>query len=1195
MVTIGQSRTASLGFLVIFLVFFLCLMSRSHSDVPKSKLYEVQWHRLVSKDTGQTYMRGKLSTPLALHELEDWPMVSEPGSSSPERMGLAVNLLEESLASLEICAKSRSWWTENTVKTVDFRGRHKTGTSIPAAIEPSCSYFIDRHSTKHPFIPEETSSWPGALDLVIFELAPFEPASAALPLYDKSADNWLATSSGAGGSPFWHDPKWRFYPGGMAQSLGAIEILPLLTNPFARLFFHPDSFSSSASEVLLIHFINPDGSSARRIITQSEFSDLTGILPVDHPDFWKILANSEISVKASEETDIITLCGLSHQLSAEMTFLAGKFLQNSVQSPVPDEQGQSAGQVQANSGDQGNGGRQGSPNSPLRPSSAENQGSKGGAGGEKQPPEEPGLFAAVFSDSDQLFVDMLVNAARAGDPKQVESLVHEHGVQLLFGLHCLTGESALHAAIKADQEPVILKIMDLSGDDGYSRLLQLPNRMKQTPLDLFKLFEELSQREQAVAMETTDQHMPRTSSEAVEPVNHPISVSQPSSCTFHPFVKQAEALDPEDQQIKEYFGKYDQDLQRYRDSDIQYASEGRVECAVHPGFWHAETRLPCCGAYICQPTVIVLARMMISGLIRKNDERVNCPACERQLDLVTALNTMKAVAEGRVVHLSKSSASEGYMVLQGGEKFTLKSEPYLIRSSREIKDFVDDILSILYEHVDIKKKFEQKVIFLKNTECEICLEAQNCIQLSREEECAHRFCRDCLKEYLKQSAVDLNALSQGILTCPGTDCPVQIPDYVVQVLTGKKILERLHNSQLKLAAKKNKTLFICLTPSCDNVMDIGEACSPKVFCNSCRQTSCSQCLVTPFHEGWSCKVYQTALTKDGSQAMFEAFKKREAHKIKNCPVCNTEIYKEMGCNLMHCSSCQEAFCWECLQVITGSGYKHFREGKCKLQDSAGAQHNAHALEDPGEVRQREIRPHCQRCFTENMIEQWLCGHYFCTKCQEHLFSEAAENDLNFDELCIVCFGQKPEATANQRHNGGHDPLPQVAEPQVAGRLLSPQVVGRFGRFLRPQVAGHIPRPQVAGHILRPQVAGHILRPQVAGHILRPQVAGHILRPQVAGHILRPQVVGHTLRPQVAGHILRPQVVGHTLRPQVAGHILRPQEYPKALAGDKPAAEGLWNEKTCWCCYQRFRVRDTTDICERCLSRMVRMAEQLDTP
>jgi hypothetical protein len=41
---------------------------------------------------------------------------------------------------------------------------------------------------------------------------------------------------------------------------------------------------------------------------------------------------------------------------------------------------------------------------------------------------------------------------------------------------------------------------------------------------------------------------------------------------------------------------------------------------------------------------------------------------------------------------------------------------------------------------------------------------------------------------------------------------------------------------------------------------------------------------------------------------------------KDCPKCATAIEKNLGCNHMHCSSCNHDFCWVCLASWTGAHY-----------------------------------------------------------------------------------------------------------------------------------------------------------------------------------------------------------------------------------------------------------------------------------
>ena len=852
-----------LACITVFLGFYLCLMTQSLATDQKSLLYEVQWHRLTSDSAGQIYMQGKLPAPLLLSDSIDLPAIA-PLSSG--RTAVAVNLLDDSVVSLGICVKTHSWWTENTVETLDFRGRRKAAIRLPAAIEPACSSLADGYGNKHGFIPEGTSGWPGLLDLIIFEITPFKPASS-LPGPTHKAWSRFMASSGAARDSFWHDPKWRFFPGGVQPSLGYLDIFPLWANPFALLFLHPDSHPTQEPDVLVIRFINEDGTEAIKTVTQSQFTELTEEMSVTCPDFWKRLAGSEVSVRVGTIADLSEICRRSQQLSSEVNQFASRLLYGPVQSPVGTKQKETEENPGSDS-DSNAEQHQHSQTSPLLTVLSGGRNLEGGAGGERRPPED---FASdpIVSDNYQQVVDILVDAAEAGSVELVRSLIVKNGNRLFFGLHSESGESALHAAIKAGKEFIVMQIQALCSEAEYLDLLQWPNKHNQTPMLLLDIVEYSNPARQQQALDSQASMV--TSPHSASPSE---TASQPHLDTFHPFIESVAKLHLEDH-IEECFQKYNLDLKSYTDPKTQQDSMGRKECAVHPGFSHAEVELACCGAFICQSVVIALARKMISGFIRKHDDRIDCPCCQQPLDLVMTLNRLKVTTKEKIFCESLKPVDPWIKLLTG--HYDNPCLPFY----RETEDFAEDILGILTDHVKIKKQFEQRVAFLKNAECDICMEITQCIQLSREQECTHRCCPECLKTYLQSSAINLNALSAGVLTCPGTDCPVHIPDYVVQAITGKQILRKLHMSLLRLAASKNKNLFICLNPDCDNVMDIEEACSSKVVCDSCNQVSCRQCLVTPYHEGWSCHLYQTALTSHGAEAMFEAAKKESPTSSKN--------------------------------------------------------------------------------------------------------------------------------------------------------------------------------------------------------------------------------------------------------------------------------------------------------------------------
>ena len=619
----------------------------------------------------------------------------------------------------------------------------------------------------------------------------------------------------------------------------------------------------------------------------------------------------------------------------------------------------------------------------------------------------------------QQTVDSLVDAAGSGNKQQVSQILKKHFYGLLFDLHSITGNSALHAAIEAQQTDIILLIKDHCPRFSYYKLLNHENSQQLSPLQLLLMSSDDSESLQpepetsAATVASADGLADETSAISSQSnqaniitlvqgiLNWLFGYKQEESASAHPFIERAEKIDINIQHTDAAFDKYNLDLRRFKPSKVSEVSAGRAECAVHPGFYHADASLPCCQANICQTVIVVLSRMMISSYTSTGDDNVACPVCSQSLDLTKFLEKLNAkLIERRRLVCAVSP------LLTSDDHLKMDSNIMLLNEELQLGTaticFTDEILSILHEHIIIKQLFQKRVSFFEDTECGICTELKQCMQLSDQtSECNHKFCRLCLITFMTQASVDLNTLSTGTLNCPGNNCQEVIPDFVVQALSGKNTITKLHKSLNKLSASRNKNLFICLNSECETLIDVENIRCMKVICPACKNSNCRECQVTPFHEGWSCEMYRKALTSDGANKMFEEAKKKEPHYFKKCPNCKADIYLAQGCNMVHCTHCQTKFCWLCMKIIEFENYLHFKEGKCSLWKQKPILHDdPESVTKAGQPKPVE-HPYCMRCQTENMLNQWLCGHYFCNACEMHLITEAAENDLDAT-LCIAC-------------------------------------------------------------------------------------------------------------------------------------------------------------------------------------------------
>jgi len=180
--------------------------------------------------------------------------------------------------------------------------------------------------------------------------------------------------------------------------------------------------------------------------------------------------------------------------------------------------------------------------------------------------------------------------------------------------------------------------------------------------------------------------------------------------------------------------------------------------------------------------------------------------------------------------------------------------------------------------------------------------------------CFHCYCKQCLREYLKQKIQDGDVMK---LKCPDPRCQTPLEYHHISSLVDSDLLQKYETFSLRMALKEDPNARWCPRPGCNNCI-IGDPQIPKIHCDApdCNTDICFNCSQV-WHPGQDCA---TVSKVDKS---FHKWKKK--HKTKLCPNCNAVIIKTAGCNHMVCSSCRYEFCWICKQKYTST---HFTQGEC---------------------------------------------------------------------------------------------------------------------------------------------------------------------------------------------------------------------------------------------------------------------------
>lgn len=231
---------------------------------------------------------------------------------------------------------------------------------------------------------------------------------------------------------------------------------------------------------------------------------------------------------------------------------------------------------------------------------------------------------------------------------------------------------------------------------------------------------------------------------------------------------------------------------------------------------------------------------------------------------------------------------------------------------------------LLLAAIDAKTGVEAEI------ECEICLcdyAASECTALA----CGHWFCNGC---YSSHVSLEVSEARVSRLKCPSRGCATPLDNVSAMLLLsgGAKAVARLLRFAATAQVADDERAQPCRTTDCGVVMHAIDAnarrsLAPGAYscCDKCNKTQCLRC---PLSGHWplSCTAMQWAR---------QVFKSRTAQSelddellslrwiishTKDCPKCATAIEKNLGCNHMHCSSCNHDFCWVCLASWTGAHY-----------------------------------------------------------------------------------------------------------------------------------------------------------------------------------------------------------------------------------------------------------------------------------
>ena len=192
--------------------------------------------------------------------------------------------------------------------------------------------------------------------------------------------------------------------------------------------------------------------------------------------------------------------------------------------------------------------------------------------------------------------------------------------------------------------------------------------------------------------------------------------------------------------------------------------------------------------------------------------------------------------------------------------------------------------------------------------CSICITENNinkdCITLN----CNHKFCKECLQNFLEVKIKDGEIQSTDI-KCPEQKCNEPIEFSTLEYILSKEIIDKfIKFTLINLKGKNEEEMFLrCHTKDCENIFLITKNQQDTLHtCEACNVKFCIFC-IDP-HDGMTCNEYKKNLNEKKNDDLF--FEMVDKTKIKQCWNCKNFVERNQGCNRLPCR-CGQMFCYLC--------------------------------------------------------------------------------------------------------------------------------------------------------------------------------------------------------------------------------------------------------------------------------------------
>ena len=192
----------------------------------------------------------------------------------------------------------------------------------------------------------------------------------------------------------------------------------------------------------------------------------------------------------------------------------------------------------------------------------------------------------------------------------------------------------------------------------------------------------------------------------------------------------------------------------------------------------------------------------------------------------------------------------------------------------------------------------------KPESCRICLEDFPIKDL-QSLGCKHKFCKECLLEFVKGKTRERH------FPHPCPLCRRGFTDADMENILEKHIFEIWDYIRSFDIMKRDDNFFACRTPDCNNGLLYSQEDSQIWKCDKCLYQYCLRCKEEG-HTG-SCADYDMYLRSNNLKGL-SVKRLFELGKIKRCPRCRIFTHRVNNkCDII-CERCSTSWCWHCIKL-----------------------------------------------------------------------------------------------------------------------------------------------------------------------------------------------------------------------------------------------------------------------------------------